>query len=153
MSTYLADSEHVFRVFHLCAGIGFGALGFRRGHARVGRASARFETIGAVDVDPVACADFERIVGSRCTRLDLFSVEQFLEFHGRAPPDDWREATADDLRAAAGGRRPDVVFWSPPCKGLSSLQTGERAASPRYQALNELVVRALDLSADLGAST
>lgn len=140
--------ELEFTVMHLCAGVGFGALGFARGHARVGRVQARFRTLGGVDVDSVACADFERIVGAPCARLDLFSAEQYAAFHGVAPPDGWREAIADDLRVAAGGERPDVVFWSPPCKGLSSLQTARRAASDRYQALNELVVRTLDLALD-----
>lgn len=138
--------EHVFTVFHLCSGIGMGALGFQRGHARIGRATAKFRTLGGVDVDPVACADFRRVTGAPCAELDLFSVEQYAAFHGRPPPAGWREATPDDLRVAAQGERPDVVFWSPPCKGLSSLQTGARAASPRYQALNELVVRALELA-------
>jgi site-specific DNA-cytosine methylase len=140
------EREHVFKAFLLCAGIGFGALGVKRGHARVGRASARFRILGGVDVDPIACADFRRIVGAPCTELDLFSTEQYTAFHGRPPPDEWVEATADDLRNAAGGETPDMVFWSPPCKGLSSLQTARRAASAKYQALNDLVVGALDLA-------
>lgn len=146
MTAALLEREHAFSVFHLCAGIGFGALGFQRGHARVGRATARFRTLGAIDVDAVACEDFRRIVRAPCTELDLFSVEQYTAFHGRLPPEGWREATAQDIRAAAGGEFPDVVFWSPPCKGLSSLLNSRSAASARYQALNELVVRALDLA-------
>lgn len=149
--TALLDREHVFKAFMSCAGIGFGALGFKRGHARIGRASARFRILGGLDVDPVACADFERIVGAPCARIDLFDVEQYTAFHGCLPPEDWRPATADDLRAAAQGEHPDVVFWSPPCKGLSSLQTAKRAASERYQALNDLVVSALDLSLEAWA--
>jgi site-specific DNA-cytosine methylase len=151
--TALVDRELEYKVVHLCAGIGFGALGFQRGHARIGRVSARFRTLCGIDVDPVACADFERIVGAPCPVIDLFSREQYAAWHGHAPPDDWREATADDLRQAAGGESPDVLFWSPPCKGLSSLLNSAAAASPRYQALNELVVRVLDLALEAWADS
>lgn len=146
--TPLHHHEHVFTVLHLCSGVGFGALGFVRGHARVGRASARFRTLGGVDVDASACEDFRRIVGAPCAEIDLFDAEQYTAFHGRPPPPTWREATPDDIRDAAGGERPDVVFWSPPCKGLSSLLNAASAASAKYQALNRLVVRTLELTLD-----
>ncbi|HYD02588.1 MAG TPA: DNA cytosine methyltransferase [Phycisphaerales bacterium] len=138
--------NRTFTVFHLCAGIGGGALGFARGHARVGQLTASFRTLGGVDVDPLACADFRRLVGAPCTELDLFSRAQFEAFHGHAPPATWREATPEDLRRAAGGERPDVIFTSPPCKGLSALLNSQASASAKYQALNELVPRSLDLA-------
>lgn len=145
MTAVLAERHHEFKVFHMCGGSGFGGLGFKRGHARIGRATASFRTLGNVDNDPVACEDYRRIVGAPATVLDLFSAAQYTAFHGRPPPPDWREATADDIRAAAGGEFPDVVFWSPPCKGLSSLLNAALSTSLKYQALNELVLRALDL--------
>lgn len=146
MSTALASRQVEFKIAHLCCGIGFGPLGFARSRAVVGSFEARFRTLCGIDVDPVACADFERIVGARAVCLDLFSREQYLAFHGRLPPDGWREATPDDLREAAGGEFPDVVHWSPPCKGLSSLLNGKTAASVKYRALNELVDHVLDLA-------
>lgn len=142
------DREHVFTTLQVCSGIGMMAYGFQQGHARVGRHTARFRVLGGIDVDAGACADFRRLTGTPCAELDLFSVEQYTAFHGRPPPPEWREATPQDIRDAAQGEFPDVVAWSPPCKGLSSLQTGARAASPKYQALNELVVRACDLITD-----
>jgi site-specific DNA-cytosine methylase len=151
MSAFLAERQLEFKVVHLCGGSGFGALGFQRGHARIGRISAKFRTLCGIDVDPIACADFERITRAPCARLDLFSTAQYIAFHGHLPPDDWREATPDDLRQAAGGEFPDVAFWSPPCKGLSSLLNAASAGSARYQALNELVIRALDLALEAWA--
>lgn len=133
-------------VFHLCCGSGFGALGFNMGQARVGTLQARFVCLGGVDSDPAAIRDFTRITGTPGTVLDLFSREQYLAFHGHEPPKGWREATADDLRRAAGGRRPAIIFISAPCKGFSGLLSAAAAASARYQALNGLAIRALMLA-------
>lgn len=152
MSVALTERQLEFTVAHLCAGIGFGALGFSRGHARVGRVSARFRTLFGLDVDPVACADFERIVGAPCHRIDLFDAAQYTAFHGHTPPEGWQEATPDTLRACSAAA-PDVLFWSPPCKGLSSLLNALAAGSARYQALNELVLRVLDLALEAWADS
>lgn len=151
MSAVLVDRTIEYKGVYLCGGIGFGALGFQRGHARIGRTSARFRTLCGIDVDPVACADFERIVGAPCPVMDLFSREQYVAWHGHEPPAEWREVTPEDLRRAAGYEFPDCVFWSPPCKGLSSLLNALSAASAKYQALNDLVVRALELAIDAWA--
>nr|PZN36689.1 MAG: DNA cytosine methyltransferase [Bacillota bacterium] len=78
--------------------------------------------------------------------LDLFSTEDYEAFHGRRPPAGWREATPEDLRAAAGGCTPDVVFSSPPCKGFSGLLPSAAAQSARYQALNRLTFRGIWLA-------
>lgn len=133
------------RHFHLFAGSGGGAIGFNRGHAREGRLVARMRCIGGVDVDAGACRDFTRLVGTPATCLDLFSEAQYRAFHGEAPPAGWREATAADIRAAAGGESPDIVFLSAPCKGFSGLLNARAAASRKYQALNELTVRGVRL--------
>lgn len=133
------------RHFHLFAGSGGGALGFNRGHARHGKLVARMECVGGVDVDPGACRDFTRLVGVPATCLDLFDAEQYTAFHGRTPPAGWREATPADIRAAAHGQDPDIVFLSAPCKGFSGLLNNEAAASGKYQALNRLTVRGIRL--------
>lgn len=129
--------------FHLFCGIGGGALGFNQGSARVGKLTAQFECLGGIDSDPAACRDFTAAVGVPATCLDLFSRDQYERFHGRRPPSNWREATVDDLRKVPA---PDILFTSPPCKGFSGLLSAERAASDKYQALNELVVRGLMLA-------
>lgn len=48
-------------------------------------------------------------------------------FHGQEPPRGWREATPADIRAAAGGACPDVVFTSSPCKGAEQINVGTPA--------------------------
>lgn len=134
-----------YRHFHLFCGSGGGAIGFNRGHARVGSMQARFRCIGGVDVDPVAVRDFTRFVGVEGTALDLFDAEQYLAFHGRPPPAGWHPAGPDDIRRAAHGERPNVVFLSAPCKGFSGLLNAKAAASLRYQALNRLTLRGVQL--------
>lgn len=151
MTALLTERELVFTVGHLCCGSGFGPLGFSLARAVHGRLQARFRTLFGLDVDPVACADFERIVGAPCFQVDLFDREQFIAFHGHEPPPGWAEFTAADLRALSGGVVPDVAFWSPPCKGLSSLLNKRAASSAKYLALNELVRRALDLALEAWA--
>lgn len=148
--------------FHLYCGSGFGAFGMQEASARVGTLDAEMECLGGVDVDPMACQDFERINGVPATCLDLFDREQFKSWHsgcrsGRKcrvcfntgePPAGWREVTPEDIRLAAQGRHPNIVFASPPCKGLSGLQSPKRAESRRYQALNRLTVRGIRLMLD-----
>lgn len=85
-----------------------------------------------MDVDPAACADFTQLVGVPATPLDLFTRAYYTAWHGHVPPDDWREATPEDLRAAAGYERPDVLFTSPPCVGHSALPPTATANTPKY---------------------
>jgi len=134
-----------FRHFHLFCGSGGGALGFNRGHARLGSVEARWRCIGGVDVDAVAIRDFTRFVGVQGTVLDLFDEAQYRAFHGEAPPRGWRAATAEDIRRAAHGEFPNAVFLSAPCKGFSGLLNAKAAASSRYQALNGLTLRGVRL--------
>jgi site-specific DNA-cytosine methylase len=129
--------------FHLFAGLGGAARGMNRGEARLGATSATFRCIGGVDVVPAAVRDFERLSGARGTVLDLFDREQYRAFHGHEPPADWREATPEDVRRAAGGERPNIVFTSPPCKGFSGLLSEARSGGDRYQALNRLTLRGI----------
>ncbi len=137
--------------FHVCCGSGGGALGFSAGEARIGTLKARWRCLGGVDSDPAAVRDFTRLVGVPATCLDLFDDRMYRAFHGKDPPPGWRMAMPADLRAAAGGESPDIVFSSPPCKGLSGLLSALAAASPKYQALNELVVRGLFLALEAWA--
>lgn len=130
-----------FRHFHLFCGLGGGAKGFNKGSARVGNLRARFRCIGGIDNDPASIRDFSRAAGCAGTVLDLFSEEQFKAFHGAPPPAGWREATPDDIRRAAHGERPNIVFLSAPCKGLSGLLPEKSSATAKYQALNGLTLR------------
>lgn len=139
-------TTETFGVFHLFAGIGGGALGFQQAQGEWRGLHGRFRTLGAVDVDPDACADFEALTGARATCLDLFAHEDYEAFHGCPPPAGWREATPEDIRAAGGEARPDVVFSSPPCKSFSALLPRKQAESPRYQALSRLTVRGVWLA-------
>ena len=136
------------RHFHLFCGLGGGARGFNHGRATVGHTSARFRCLGGVDVDPRAIADFEQLTGTPGTVLDLFDRAQYRAFHGREPGDGWREATPDDLRRAAGGERPHLLFGSAPCKGFSGLLSEARSKDARYQTLNQLAIRGLWLALD-----
>lgn len=132
--------------FHLFCGLGAGAKGFNRGHARVGSLEARFRCIGGVDVDPAAIADFGRLTGTPGTVLDMFDRDQYTAFHGHEPPAAWREATPADIQAAAGGENPHIIFLSAPCKGFSGLLSQSRSTTPKYQALNRLTLRGMWLA-------
>lgn len=147
MSTTTINLNH----FHLFCGLGGGAAGFNRGDARVGCLQAKFRCLGGIDVDPSAIADFGRLAGVPGTVLDLFDREQYIAFHGHEPPHGWREATVDDIRRAAGGERPNIVFTSPPCKGLSGLLSESRSKTDRYQALNRLTLRGIWLTMEAWA--
>ena len=142
----LLDRVMEIRHAHLFCGLGGGARGFNRGHARVGQLVARMRCLGGIDVDPAACRDFEHLAEAPATCLDLFDREQYRAFHGCEPPEGWREATPDDIRRAFGGERPNIIFSSPPCKGLSGLLSQEMSQSERYQALNRLTVRGVTLA-------
>lgn len=135
--------KHVLKHFHMCCGLGGGAKGFNRSKPIVGNLQAEWQCIGGVDVDPAGLADFERLSGVKGTLIDLFTRDQYIRFHGKEPPQGWREATPEDIRRAAGGQRPDAVFISSPCKGASGLLSETMSQTPRYQALNELTLRCI----------
>jgi site-specific DNA-cytosine methylase len=120
-------ADRTFRAGFLFCGLGAGALGFLRARASLGDDGARFVSVGGVDIDAEACADFERITGSKATRADVATM------------------TPEELRAAWGESAPDCVFLSPPCKGFSGLLSAASAAKPEYQALNQLVLQGVFL--------
>jgi site-specific DNA-cytosine methylase len=132
--------------FHLFCGLGGGAAGFNNGHARVGSMEAQFRCIGGIDNDAAAIRDFERLAGVPGTVMDLFDRDQFTEFHGKEPDAAWREATPADVRAAAGGEFPNIVFLSAPCKGFSGLLSQAKSGTDKYQALNRLTLRGVWLA-------
>lgn len=137
--------------FHFCCGLGGGAAGFNRARPRVGNVEAEWVCLGGIDVDPAGLRDFERLAGVPGTLLDLFTRDQYVRFHGKEPPAGWREATPEDIRRAAGGRRPDAVFISSPCKGASGLLSEKMSLTPKYQALNELTLRCIWLMGEAWA--
>lgn len=142
----LMPVEKVYRVGHLFCGIGAGAKGFNDANPRVAGVRARFECAGGVDNDAGAIRNFERLTGARGTVLDLFSHDQFVEFHGRQPPSGWREAGPDDIWRAHGSRPLDVMFISAPCKGFSGLLSAAASGTAKYQALNRLTLRGIWLT-------
>lgn len=131
--------------FHLFCGLGGGAKGFNQGEARVGTMRAKFVCLGGIDVDPASIEDFTRAAGVPGTVVDLFSREQYTAFWGQQPPSEWREAGTIDLHRAAGGRRPNIVFLSAPCKGFSGLLAETKSRTDKYQALNQLTIRGVML--------
>ncbi|HCF7142523.1 DNA cytosine methyltransferase [Pseudomonas aeruginosa] len=137
--------------FHFCCCLGGGAAGFNRARPRVGNVEAEWVCLGGIDVDPAGLRDFERLAGVQGTLLDLFTRDQYVRFHGKEPPAGWREATPEDIRRAAGGRRPDAVFISSPCKGASGLLSEKMSLTPKYQALNELTLRCIWLMGEAWA--
>ncbi len=134
------------RHFHLFCGLGGGAAGFNQGEARIGNLEAKFRCLGGIDIDSNAIKDFEEAAGTSGSVLDLFSRDQYKDFHGVEPPSDWREATLTDIKNAAGNERPHIIFLSAPCKGLSGLLPESLAGTKKYKALNGLTVRGVWLA-------
>lgn len=136
------SNERVFRVAHMACGIGAGAKGFNDARFRVGNMRGRFECAGGIDIDSGAIREFGRITGTPGTVMDLFDREQYIAWHGKEPPADWREATPDDIRRAFGPKL-NVIFASYPCKGFSGLLSSTASETDKYQALNSLTLRGI----------
>lgn len=101
-------------------GIGPGALGFLRALVSLLGTEGRFECIGGIDFDPLACIDFERLTKANAWCVDV------------------RDITPAQLVERYGERAPDVVFGSPPCQGASRLLSTSKSAEKHYQDLNAL---------------
>jgi site-specific DNA-cytosine methylase len=112
--------------FPFC-GLGAGALGFLQARTELLGRSARFRSIGGIDFDSLACADFERFTGSPALCADIGTL------------------TVADVRAFFGDVAPDVVFLSPPCKGASGLLSQKLAETEKYVAMNRLAERWTEL--------
>ena len=138
--------------FHFCCGLGGGKKGFNRARPQVGSTGGIMRCIGGIDVDPAAIRDFDRAgPGRPGTVMDLFTREQYVAFHGKQPPTNWREASPVDIRRAAGNESPNIVFISSPCKGASGLLSETLSKTAKYQALNELTLRCIWLMAEAWA--
>lgn len=112
-----------YGVVSMACGLGGNAIGVLRARGRDG---SRFESVGAFDNDPLACADFELLAGAPAQEVDLAAI------------------SAAQLRDRCV-RRPDLVITSSPCKGLSACLSEELAKTDYYQALNMLALRCIDL--------
>lgn len=146
--THTKEIKH----FHFCCGLGGGKKGFNRARPQLGTTAGVFRCIGGIDVDPASIRDFDQAgPGRPGTVMDLFTRQQYTAFHGNAPPPGWREATAVDIRRAAGNESPNVVFISSPCKGASGLLSETLSLTPKYQALNELTLRCIWLMCEAWA--
>lgn len=122
--------EHEFAALFLFSGIGAGALGFLDVQVELSGRRGRFRSLGGVDLDAVACKDFERLTHSPALVADIATM------------------TPDELRAFAGERAPDVVFMSPPCKAFSGLMSPKKAATPKYVEMSRLAVDGVRLTLD-----
>lgn len=116
-----------FRVGHFFCGLGAGARGFKDGGVRFENARAEWITVGGIDNDAEACADFEMITGAPSLCADMHEIQPA------------------QIRKLMGEEAPDCIFTSPPCKGLSGLLGNDASASPKYQKLNSLVFKGLHL--------
>lgn len=112
-----------YNALFLFAGLGGGALGFLRAR----NPDARFRVSGAVDLDPTAALDFERLTGRPCHVGDLSTMQPA------------------DLAAVCDGP-PDVLFTSPPCKSFSGCLPAATAKTPKYVDMSDLAVRGLFLT-------
>ena len=136
-----------YTVLHLFSGIGGAALGFQEAKSEYRGMVGSFRTLAGIDCDPEACRDFEAITGAPAVQMDLFSRYDYIAFMARSHKGiGMRLHHGTYLRRLMG--IPDVVFLSPPCKGFSGLLPSNKAKSDKYQALNRLVVRGLQLVLD-----
>lgn len=71
---------------HLFCGLGGDAKGFKQVEARTGNTQAKFTGLGGIDLDPASIKDFGKLAEVPATVMDLFSREQYIDFHGRSPP-------------------------------------------------------------------
>jgi site-specific DNA-cytosine methylase len=116
-------SDRHLSALHLFCGVGGAALGYQR---------AGFASVGAFDVDPLACQAFEYLTGEKATQVDLGTM------------------SPDEMRAACTGR-PDVVALSPPCKSFSGCLPAKVAATDKYVDLSSLSLRGIWLAIEAWA--
>jgi site-specific DNA-cytosine methylase len=112
----------VYTVLCPFGGSGGGALGFLDAEVRLLGRVGRFRSLGSIDFDPQACADFEHLTGSRALVADVTAL------------------SGADIRREFGEVAPHVVFLSPPCKGASRLIGAAKADTPKYRDMNRLAV-------------
>jgi site-specific DNA-cytosine methylase len=130
----------------LFGGIGGFSAGLKQSMVEAYGKVYRWEILCSIDFDPVACRNHDFITGEQtAVQMDLFSRDQYRKWFGHEPPAEWHEATPLDLWMAFQEQVPDYIFLSPPCKGFSGLLPERSARSEKYQALNHLTIRGLEL--------
>lgn len=138
-------NEKITAIFPFC-GIGGGAIGALAARPEAFGIVGEVEVVCGMDVDPDACRNFEAFTGSPCYQFDFFSRQQYIDWHGHEPPEDWRELIPDDIWRACNYKTPDFSFRSAPCKGFTGLLGGKKSKSKKYQALNQLALRETELT-------
>src|SRR5690349_6199336 len=114
----------VYNLGNFFSGSGYKTLGLLRS---ISPAGSRFRSCLAIDVDPLACQDFERLTGEKAHCLDLGKL------------------TKKKLRELSDGE-PDFIVMSPPCKGFSGCLPESASKEERYQDLNRLALTAVKLA-------
>jgi site-specific DNA-cytosine methylase len=117
----------IFRVGFGFGGSGPGSRGMLEARVMIDGVEARFECAGSMDIDPVACADYEYLTGKPSLCIDV------------------RQMTPARMREWYGLEAPDLIFGSPPCQGASRLLSAKKAKAQKYQDLNELTEIWIDL--------
>lgn len=128
MNAVVEEELEFTALFPFC-GLGAGARGFLDASVRMLGRRIRFRSLGGIDFEKRSCEDFAMLTGSPALQADIHDLtrEQLLAFCPTAP---------------------DVIFSSPPCKGFSSLMNSETAKQEKYQRMNRLVLRWLELVLD-----
>lgn len=130
----------------LFGGIGGFSAGLMRSKVEAYGKVYNWKVLCSIDFDPVACKNHDLVTGEQtAVQMDLFSRDQYRKWFGQEPPEDWREVTPWDVWQAFSQQVPDYIFLSPPCKGFSGLLPSKSAQSEKYQALNLLTLRGLEL--------
>lgn len=117
----LIDTPLEFKLVTMFAGSGGLDLGFERARAMAGLQQARFRSIGALDYDPRACDDLQRLTGHKASCVDIEAMG----------PGDLAELVPEC---------PDVLASSSPCVGYSGCLPEETSKTPKYQAFNNLAL-------------
>ncbi len=119
----LTTTEHTFTAGCLFGGGGGMARGSQLATQRFREHVGRFELAGAYDFDAYACSVYGYLTGCEEQQLDA------------------RTLTPGDVFRLFGGVSPNKVALSAPCKGASKLLSSEKAATEKYQSMNDLSYR------------
>ena len=119
-----------YKLVTFFCGSGAKTLGLLRARGATG---SRFVSIGAFDIDPLAVLDFKLLTGAEAQIVDLGKIE------------------THQLAERCDGR-PDMIVMSPPCKGFSGCLPEEASQAEKYQLLNELALRSIDLAVETWAT-
>lgn len=145
ISAALKEQEVTMAV--LFGGTGGFSAGAKRSKIEYGGKVWKTKLLSSIDYDPVACLNHDKITGgNEAVVMDLFTRQQYIDWNGHEPGEDWSEVEPWDIWVAFHYQVPFYVFTSPPCKGLSALLPKKSADSQKYQALNLLTIRGIELT-------